>query len=77
MGRVWLIVFLSMCFTFGASWLWHVSGMNDQANRNKAVDDAVIMDTEQIAHYRDVLQEKGKEAAESYLTITPLTTYGN
>jgi len=70
MGRVWLIVLISMCVTFMFSWFWHVSGMNKQLRQNNAADNAVIVNTEAVAHYRDLLKEKGKEAA-----IASLTTY--
>ena len=68
MGRVWLIVLISMCVTFALSWFWHVSGMNKQLRQNNAADSAVIANTEAVAHYRDLIKEKGKEAAIASLT---------
>jgi hypothetical protein len=76
MGHVWFIVLLSMCVTFAGAWIWHIGGMNDQARRNKAVDAVVITNTEQIAHYRDIFKEKGKEAAIASLSSSP-NIYGN
>lgn len=65
MRHVWLLVFISMVITFGASWFWHMSGMRAEEDRNKIENDAVIASIEQITLYRD-----------AYLsTSTPI--YGN
>ncbi|OGZ11671.1 MAG: hypothetical protein A2942_00695 [Candidatus Lloydbacteria bacterium RIFCSPLOWO2_01_FULL_50_20] len=76
MGRVWFIVFLSMCLVFGASWLWHLSDYRAEANRNNAINNAVTRETEAIAYYRDILKDQGKEAAAGYLA-TSSDIYGN
>lgn len=77
MGRVWFLVLLSMCLVFGVSWAWHVRGVNDQVARDKAVDDALMMETRQIALYRDVLERSGKDAAAKYLATSSQNIYGN
>lgn len=78
MGRVWFIVLLSMCFTLAASWIWHTNGVNNQLRRNKIESDIVIANTAKITPYRDVLKEKGKEAAIEYLAgQSKGSTYGN
>ena len=76
MGHVWLIICISMVFTFAAAWIWHMDGMNDEERRNKATDDVIIASTEAIAAYRDLLKEKGKEAAVASLPSTT-KNYGN
>ena len=77
MGRVWLIVVISMCLVFAASWIWHINGMNVAIRRDKAIDDPVIFNIERISIYRDVLKEKGKSAALEYLTTINNNTDGN
>lgn len=77
MGHVWFLVIVSMCFVFGASWIWHVSEMNKEARYNKAADDVIIAETNPISAYRDVLKEKGKSAAASFLATSSSNIYGN
>lgn len=77
MGHVWFVVLISMCFTLGAAWLWHMEGMSDQARHNKAIDDAVTLNTARIAVYRDVLKEQGKDAAVASLSASSFDNYGN
>lgn len=68
MGRVWLMVLASMGFTLLASWIWHVDGMGDQDAKNRAAREALIANTAKITAYRDVLRERGPDAAAAYLT---------
>lgn len=70
MGRVWLIVLVSMVLVFGASWLWHLMGMSEQKRRNSIEDAPVVRNIEAITRYRDVLKEKGKAGGILYLTAT-------
>ena len=76
MGRVWLIVLASMCFTLGASWIWHLSGMNGLARKNNAERERIVENTSRITAYRDVLKEEGAERAKEDLK-SQYNTYGN
>ncbi len=76
MGRVWLIVLASMCFTLGASWVWHVSEMHAQSRRHDEERERINENIARITAYRDVLKEEGAEKAKEYL-MNRSDTYGN
>ena len=77
MGHVWFIILISVCFTVVASSIWHASGINTQVRQHKAVNEGIIANTARITAYRDVLKEKGKEAAAEYFTAQSKGIYGN
>ncbi len=77
MGHIWLIVLTSMCFTFGVSWIWHLSEMRTEDRRNKVKDQPIVESIEEITKYRDTLKESGKDAAAALLATSSLNIYGN
>lgn len=67
MGRVWLLVLLSMCLTLAASMVWHVYEVKKGERLYKADNEIIVANTIRIATYRDVLKEKGIDGATLYL----------
>lgn len=76
MVRVWKIVLLSAFFVFMISWVWHLSQMRDVVSRNEKDIMKVETDIAQLSAYRDVLKEKGKDAAKTYIEELRKNPYG-
>ena len=76
MAHVWKMVLLSALFVFAASWIWHLSQMHDVVSRNEKDITKVRADIAQLSAYRDVLKEKGKDAAREYIVELRRNPYG-
>ena len=77
MGFVWLMVILSMCLSFGLTWSWHMYDLNKHARVYKAMDDEVMLNTERISKYLDVLKTGGLTGGKEYLETLPSDQHGS
>lgn len=75
MGRIWLMILVSALFVLGFSWLWHWSEIHKIEVVNHKESIAIQTNIIRLSAYRDVLKEKGKEAARIYLEQLQKTPY--
>jgi len=71
MGRVWIIIAITVAIVSGACYFWHARDMA----RLVAVQDAEIRDVKDsiadLTGYRDALKASGLDGARAYLTAHP------
>lgn len=76
MGRVWYMIFISASFVFGASMLWYWSDLHAIKIQNQKENTKTAMSIATLSAYRDILKEKGKDAAKTYLEQLQKNPYG-
>ena len=76
MGRVWMMILISASFVFAASWLWHLSEMRTVETRHQKESTKIQTSIAYLSAYRDVLKEKGKDEARTYIEQLQKAPYG-
>lgn len=71
-----MMILMSAVFVFGVSWIWHVSEMHGVEAQSEKDNAKITTSIAYLSAYRDVLKEKGKEEAKTYIEQLQKTPYG-